>query len=753
MNSKLSLENYQMGRSNQLIRVLLVIIPTIILHPAEIVHSQSRIIKGTVFSSTSGKPIPNATIYLEGTNIFTSTDSGGSFEIPLSGEGVFQLKTSCLGYKESKKTINTSIESSLQFQIKLVEDPKEIGQVDIIRDQREVEILNTPTLEPLSLNLSTSTISQEDIRRTASKTIIESMAYAPGAFIETRGRKVKQFFSVRGQKYPYPGYSINGVWQREFHETPYFFSSGNVEKIEIIRSSGALMNGLSGMSGVVNIVTKKFNKPETSAELEYGSFNSLHTYLSHGGQKKSISYSLNLGYDRTDGPSAQHAKEKMLNVFGSLEWKPSPNLSITANIFHLNGMRQFMQAQYPAAPKIISRLESYDPFISSSVSLKALLKQKGKNALEIQSHYTNRKPEYINEVTGVTKPEYDSEFGVNIIESISLGNSNILRFGGLYNYWDAPNGKRFYVGRKSRLQTISAVVSDEHNFGKLNINGGLRWTRTFINEFGAFEIDGSGSAFTGVGAITNEWEPPTLQMSGGAVYDFSKQSTLSLNIVAGSIKPREGAMDENLETPVNENRTMLDLGYKIRGQNLSSIQLTGFYVNQKNAIILSGEILEVEPGDFIALYANQDQFQYGIEFEVKSPLLFKKTTHIFVNLTGMKSMAKQESENIKNTELPELIANTGVNVRIQDFDLNLYGNYSSAFYSSRFADPSVGLVGLGGYLRLDLNLGYYLGHDDSWRIYFSFKNLLDNNYSTVVGYPDPGRLINVGVSYRFTRKN
>jgi len=42
--------------------------------------------------------------------------------------------------------------------------------------------------------------------------------------IVTRSRKVKQFFSVRGQKYPYPENAVDGVVFREFFEVPYFFS-------------------------------------------------------------------------------------------------------------------------------------------------------------------------------------------------------------------------------------------------------------------------------------------------------------------------------------------------------------------------------------------------------------------------------------------------------------------------------------------------------------------------------------------------
>ena len=121
-------------------------------------------------------------------------------------------------------------------------------------------------------------------RRQGAKTVIDALKYIPGALIETRGRKVKQFVSIRGQRYPYPEYAVNGTWQREFLETPYFFSTADIERIEVIRSSAALLTGINGMAGVINIITKEYEKSETTREIEYGTFG---TYRAHISDRKS----------------------------------------------------------------------------------------------------------------------------------------------------------------------------------------------------------------------------------------------------------------------------------------------------------------------------------------------------------------------------------------------------------------------------------------------------------------------------------
>ena len=200
-----------------------------------------------------------------------------------------------------------------------------------------------------------------DIRRQGSTNVVEAMNYIPGGLIETRGRQVKQFLSIRGQKYPYPDYAINGVWQKEFEELPYFFSTSDIEEIEIVRSSAALLTGLSGMAGLINIKTREYTNPETNLELEYGSYNNLHTHLSNGGKIGSFSYATGIGYDKNDGPSGKHSKEEMINFYSQIQWQPSEKLSIKANLFYLDGKRELRIAEFPADKRYRDMIQNFDP--------------------------------------------------------------------------------------------------------------------------------------------------------------------------------------------------------------------------------------------------------------------------------------------------------------------------------------------------------------------------------------------------------
>ena len=98
-----------------------------------------------------------------------------------------------------------------------------------------------------------------------------------------------------------------------------------------------------------------------------------------------------------------------------------------------------------------------------------------------------------------------------------------------------------------------------------------------------------------------------------------------------------------------------------------------------------------------------------------------------------------------------MISGGGVNLNKWNFDLNIYGKYVSPFESIRFAPKTAGPQPLGDYLAIDFNGGYTLKGKVPVRFYFKVRNLTDKKYSTVVGYPDFGRMIYLGLQLRFAK--
>jgi iron complex outermembrane receptor protein len=720
-----------------------------------IVYAQAPAFRiyGRVSDGSTSAPLENVNLIIVQTSQGSSTDGMGEFSISDVREGSYTVQASMTGYKTEKKKVTVTKDRSVEVNFILQPVTYLIDSVKIVAEKEFRSLMFKPYTEPLSIAPAISKVSHAEITRQGSITVVDAMNYVPGGLTETRGRQVKQFFSVRGQKYPYPNYALNGVWQQEFEELPYFFSASDIEEIEIVRTSAALLTGLSGMGGLINIKTREFLSPEADIELEYGSFNSLHSHLSAGSTIGKFNFSTGIGYDKTDGPEGKHAKEEMANVYTQVSWQPSRKLNVKANLFYLDGSRQLAKAEPPADKKYQDMLQSFDPYRALLSNVKIVYRPTEKLSSELQLFYTYRDPVFVDEVKSTTSSETDSEWGANFIQSVTLSKNNILRFGGLYNHWVAPNGKRFYTGTRCDTETISGVIVDEHRFGDLTIDAGVRVSAIYLNDYAAFNIEGEGSQFKNVIPIQDEWVPPVFQGNLGASYKINDKISLYFNSAAGQIRPRPGSLNEDLGELSNEFRYKADLGIVFRSENAGKLTFTLFDVLQKDAIALSGTTYtDTVTGEIRELYVNRDQNQSGAELEYRAPRLFN-LIEPFINLTIMKSMLEEAGTMVKNSENPSLIAGGGLFLEKKGIGLNILCKYVSPFENERFAPPSAGPQPLGDFFTIDIKGGYTFRGKVPLNLFLRVQNLTNVKYSTVVGYPDFGRKIYGGILLKFIKND
>ncbi len=288
----------------------------ILLNLSNIIAQESgNKISGIVKDASTLSALENVNIVIVENSRGNMTNQLGEFSISGIPEGSFTIKASMTGYNTERKRITVKSDKSIEVDFYLNPQTYQINSVNIVAPKEYRSLLKEPYTEPFSILPTIRTITNDEIQKQVAHNVIDAINYVPSGFIETRGRQVKNFFSVRGQKYPYPDYAINGIWQQEFEELPYFFSTSDIESIEIIRSSAALLTGLSGIAGLINIKTREYSQSETNLELEYGSFNSIHTHFSNGNKIGRFGYAMGIGYDKTDGPDGKHAKEEMLNFY------------------------------------------------------------------------------------------------------------------------------------------------------------------------------------------------------------------------------------------------------------------------------------------------------------------------------------------------------------------------------------------------------------------------------------------------------
>lgn len=609
--------------------------------------------------------------------------------------------------------------------------------------------LADPLAEPAGLTVARSTVTRAEIEARGADTVVDAMTYLPGAWTQTRGRKVKQFVSFRGQTYPYPEYAVNGALFREFHELPFLLSTGGIERIEVMRSSASLLTGLAGMAGVINLVPRIYTAPETSVGMEVGSFGTWRARLAHGNGSERFSYSVHLDAPQTEGPEGRYAAESVTNAGLNLHWLPRRNITVEAGAYHLYGEHRLAQALPPAQARLQETRERYDPVRADVAYLKAVMRHSPSSTTEALVSWSDRDNDFVADTDSSTSTtrEWDFEYAANIIHSRSLSTNNTLRIGGHYNRWVAPRGKRFFTGRRCDLETFSAAASDEHRFGRLLLDGGVQVMRTYVHDYGAFNIEGTATGFGKVAPVTDEWEDPVVNAAIGAAYALTSTVSLHGNAALGRVEPRPGTLDTDRLEPDSERRLKLDAGIRFSCPDLGSAVVTGFLVRQDEAIVLSGGTATVN-GRVLELYENRDQRQTGIELELNSPLI-RNALRLFATGTAMRPRAEQNGEMRTNEEMPKYITSGGVNFARRGVDLSALWKYVSGYESARFAAPGKGMQPLGDFHDLTLSAGYSFGQSRKARVFVEAHNLLDKEYSTVVGYPDFGRRWTMGFNRAF----
>jgi outer membrane receptor protein involved in Fe transport len=607
----------------------------------------------------------------------------------------------------------------------------------------ERDLIERPVTESPGLDIAISVVGRKEIEEQNPYSIVDAMNYISGAWTETRGRKVKQFFSVRGQRYPYPGYLVDGAWFREFHEITYYLSSANFDRIEILRSSSALLLGPGGLTGMVNLIPRTYDRRETHTEGIYGTHNSFRGNVAHGGQGKNYNYGVGVGYFHTDGASGRNAVESMVNLYGRIKYRLNSNLDLSWSNYLLLGDRELQLALPPASNTMQTRMDSFDP-MQTYVTVARLRYEPDKSqATELIANYGDRRFDG-HRVGSSDWLEKDYEYGATIIHSRELNSDNILRVTGLFHRWITPTGKRFYVGNPGDIRTYSAAIADEHDFGKLLASIGYRYSREHIKEFGGFNVEGTPGPLKSV-KVNDEWTDPLHAVNLGASLEVTSSMSFLGNVSWGQLAAQPGMLDLNLNQPGAEDRYKFDLGVRWRRESFGELGLTGFYTRREDAALAS-ETTVLVSGEPYVLFTTDDQENYGFEMDLRTRR-FSSGVQFFINATAMQTRRTMNGIWVDDSEVPEIILGGGLLYGRNGFSLSLYAKHLSEYENERFLPAGSPPAPLGAFTDLTGQVAYR--YKTGMEIFVRVENIMNDKYSTVAGYPHEGALFYIGVKKLF----
>ena len=305
--------------------------------------AQTTTIKGRVVDENN-KPMPYATVYVEGTQIATQTNEKGEYVLTDVGSGKQSIKASFVGYASSAReiTINKGAEN---INFLLVTD----SQLDNItvygRSNKSVKELQNLTRLPLGIQdqvQSITLVPEHVITDQGALSITDVARNVAGVTQFNSYGGVKESMSIRG----FRGTPVlrNGVsMDSDFRTSSAIADMQGVESVEVIKGSAAVLqgigNGLGAAGGVINLVTKTpnfRNKREVSFRAgSYGQVRPTVDFEQVLDKKESLSFRFNGAYERGDGWRKGVSNEHYyLNP--TLSWKIDDKTKLTLELEYLN---------------------------------------------------------------------------------------------------------------------------------------------------------------------------------------------------------------------------------------------------------------------------------------------------------------------------------------------------------------------------------------------------------------------------------
>lgn len=232
------------------------------LFPAGVIAQDSFLLTGNI-RDASNTPIPQAMIFIEGTNMGTYADNHGKYSLKITpGEHVISI--SAYGYSLQKHTITIKANNSLNFILK--EQSIDISAVNVYGKS-----------ESQQLRESAFTVNAIEI-----KSIASNINNLNTTLAQSSGIKIREDGGV-GSDYDLSINGLSGNSIRYFIDGIPLSSIGNgvslanfpvnlVERIEVYKGVVPANLGSDALGGAVNIITKKDKQNYLDASYGIGSF-------------------------------------------------------------------------------------------------------------------------------------------------------------------------------------------------------------------------------------------------------------------------------------------------------------------------------------------------------------------------------------------------------------------------------------------------------------------------------------------------
>lgn len=228
----------------------------------------ASVLRGTVVSRETGRPIADATVTLEGLPTSATTNAIGRFELPAPAAAQSQLVASARGYLTNRV-------AALQSQVSMI--------IELDRSPNFLEaVLVTATKGPSSVGdmaAAATIVDRETIERRGDQRLTEVVEHVPGAFITT---ELGVFETVLFRGMPRVGNEftntlllIDGVPQTNSGNEARVVALpiNDASSVEVVRGPNSALYCRTAIDGAINVLTADPSaEPELKIDLTGGQF-------------------------------------------------------------------------------------------------------------------------------------------------------------------------------------------------------------------------------------------------------------------------------------------------------------------------------------------------------------------------------------------------------------------------------------------------------------------------------------------------
>jgi iron complex outermembrane recepter protein len=231
--------------------------------------AQTGTLRGTV-SDSSGTPLPNASVTVEGTELRTTTGNQGDYEIRGVPAGPHTVRVRLIGYQAASARVNIAARGETRQNFILGRSAVELAPINVVVGSRARHTAAEELAVPVDI-YPAEQLQQQGSKETS--VILQSVSPSinfPRQAVTDAGDIVRPF-TLRGLSPDHTLVLVNG-WRR--HQTAlvnnftYGMGAGSsgvdlnalpssaIDRVEVLRDGASAQYGSDAIAGVVNLVLK-----------------------------------------------------------------------------------------------------------------------------------------------------------------------------------------------------------------------------------------------------------------------------------------------------------------------------------------------------------------------------------------------------------------------------------------------------------------------------------------------------------------